>query len=58
MNESAVIPIATIRPATPGSDRRYPCVQDSRVITAYVMIAASTSEATVSRPSTRYWTNE
>src|SRR5665647_2969648 len=58
MNESAVIPIETIRPVTPAIVSRKPWDQPNSVIAAYVMAAAMTNELTVTSPSALYWNSE
>src|SRR5665811_673618 len=58
MNESAVIPIETIRPVTPAIVRRKSWDQPNSVTAPYVMDAAMTNELTVTSPSARYWNRE
>ena len=52
------MPIATIRPATPGSESRYPCSQESSAITPKVRVPATRRLATVISARPRYWSSE
>jgi hypothetical protein len=58
MNESAVKPIETIRPATPARDRRKPIRHARMQIVMYVRTPMTMSEAMITRPSARYTINE
>ncbi len=53
MNESAVKPIVTMRPATPASDRRKPMRQARMLSVTQVSTAITASEAMMMKPSAR-----
>jgi hypothetical protein len=53
MNESAVMPIATIRPAMPGNVRVKPTPWPSRSTRAYVRAVATSNDPIATRPSPR-----
>nr|BFF11365.1 hypothetical protein GCM10025699_26680 [Microbacterium flavescens] len=53
MNESAVKPMVTMRPATPASDRRKPMRHARMQSARYVSTAITASDAMITNPSAR-----